>query len=460
MRTPTFRDLFILAGTFFFALSLLSLIPGASQAQTLSVSVDLKANGRDGPILVIQDGTVQLSWSAVNAANCTLSVGGGGGSSGSVTLRVSQRTTFSISCQGSGGTAVDSVIVNVQDKPQPTFSVTPGSGSVGRGGITSFSALFDPDGAGPDIQKDVTQAANWQSDNATVAAIASPGQVRGVAVGATVIHATYGGLIAQASIQVNLVGSRPIVRTLAPKSISQTKLVIAGRVNPNGLATTAWVEYGLGGLSLPTPSKAVGSGSQTVDVEFEIAIPVEGDYSYRVVAKNELGTTRGATLSTRSAGHPGLTLTPSSLTVKSGDTPSFRATYDPDGNGPEPSIDVTTEAHWLVSNPAVAVREGVGTFRAAAPGSAKVTAIYNPFEPIVYDYDITNLTADAQLTVEGSAGGENVALTGPAEGEYAGASSSPAAGTSGSTWIILGGLVVVLVVLGAGGIFLVRRLHG
>jgi hypothetical protein len=440
-------------------------MPGTDQASEvqaqsgtpLSVSVDLKANGLNGPITVIQGGMVQLTWTAINANNCTFS-GGGGGSSGSVTVSITQRTVFGITCDGVGGSAADSVTVNVQEKPAPAFLVAPATGSVGRGGTTSFSALYDPDGSGPEIQQDVTQAAAWQSENATIASIVSPGQVRGEGVGSAFIRATYSGLSGQASLQVNLTGSRPTVRTLAPKNVSKSQLSVLGRVNPNGLSTTAWVEYGLGSLAAATPPRAVGAGGTAIDVQFDIALPVEGDYSFRVVAKNQLGTTRGATLSTRSSGNPALALVPSTVAAKTGDTASFRATYDPDGNGREPSIDVTTEVHWLVSNPAVAVRTDTGKFRAVGPGSTKITAVYNPSGPIVYDYDITNFTVDAELKVEGSTGTEEVHLAGPAEAEYAASSSAGSAG-SGNALLILGGLVAALLLVGAGGIYIVMRMR-
>lgn len=80
-------------------------------------SVDIKANGSDGPITINFNTSATLSWTSANANSCTATNGWSGAkptsgieSTGSMTFA----KAFTITCQGPGGQASDSVTVNVQ----------------------------------------------------------------------------------------------------------------------------------------------------------------------------------------------------------------------------------------------------------------------------------------------------------------------------------------------------------
>ena len=80
-------------------------------------TVDLKANNSNGPITIPYNTAATLSWTSTNATFCAAS----GDWSGSKALSGSESTgnlitnkTYTITCTGSGGSAADSVIVNVQ----------------------------------------------------------------------------------------------------------------------------------------------------------------------------------------------------------------------------------------------------------------------------------------------------------------------------------------------------------
>jgi PKD repeat protein len=81
------------------------------------VSVDLKANNSDGTITVAPGASVTLSWTSANATSCTASNGWSGskGTSGSETVTASTASstsqTYTLTCQGSGGSAADSVTI-------------------------------------------------------------------------------------------------------------------------------------------------------------------------------------------------------------------------------------------------------------------------------------------------------------------------------------------------------------
>ena len=89
-------------------------------------TVDLKANNSNGPITIPYNTAATLSWTSTNATSCSAS----GNWSGAKALSGSQSTgnltsnkTYTITCTGSGGTATDSVIVNVQAASPPTVDL-------------------------------------------------------------------------------------------------------------------------------------------------------------------------------------------------------------------------------------------------------------------------------------------------------------------------------------------------
>jgi hypothetical protein len=74
---------------------------------------------------------------------------------------------------------------------------------------------------------------------------------------------------------------------------------VGGTVDPNGAATTFFVEYGQNGLlNLRTPSVQVGAGADPTRVVADLLDLERGSsYSYRVVSQSAVGTTRGETRS-------------------------------------------------------------------------------------------------------------------------------------------------------------------
>lgn len=97
-------------------------------------TVDIKANGSDGPVTIGFNSSANLSWSSQNADNCTAS----GAWSGSKNTSGSQSTgnltsskTYTITCTGQGGSDSDSVTVNVQQAPEPPTVDIKANGSNG-----------------------------------------------------------------------------------------------------------------------------------------------------------------------------------------------------------------------------------------------------------------------------------------------------------------------------------------
>jgi oligosaccharide reducing-end xylanase len=91
------------------------------------------------------------------------------------------------------------------------------------------------------------------------------------------------------------------VTTLAVTSIGATGATLNGNLTPNGMATTAWFEWGtnsaLTGFS-STPTQSVGSGTTSQPVNAPLTgLSTGSTYYYRVAASNGSGTTKGSILS-------------------------------------------------------------------------------------------------------------------------------------------------------------------
>jgi len=101
---------------------------------TCGPTVDLKANGSDGPVNVAFGNQVNLSWTSNTANTCTASGDWSGSKavSGSETIyNLTSSKTFTLMCTGNAGSASDSVTVNVGSLSlSVSLSSSPSSGCV------------------------------------------------------------------------------------------------------------------------------------------------------------------------------------------------------------------------------------------------------------------------------------------------------------------------------------------
>ncbi|MBI3261201.1 hypothetical protein HYZ64_02405, partial [Candidatus Berkelbacteria bacterium] len=89
-----------------------------SQAPPPAPTVDIKANGSNGPISIAYNTDATLTWTSTNATSCTASGGWSGSkptnnTTGESTGVLTASKTFTLAC----GTATDSVVVNVNPPP-------------------------------------------------------------------------------------------------------------------------------------------------------------------------------------------------------------------------------------------------------------------------------------------------------------------------------------------------------
>lgn len=113
--------------------------PGGSVSDSVTVNVgspptaDIKANGSNGPISIEYGTSATISWTSSNVSSCSVSPPGWTGTSGSQsTGSLTSSQTYSLSCSAPGGSASDSVAVNISGSAlSASCSVAPTSAIVG-----------------------------------------------------------------------------------------------------------------------------------------------------------------------------------------------------------------------------------------------------------------------------------------------------------------------------------------
>jgi hypothetical protein len=103
-----------------------------------------------------------------------------------------------------------------------------------------------------------------------------------------------------------LAAASPTVISGAATSIAQTSVVLQGRVNPDGRATTFFFSYGpTTAYTANGASHSVGAGTKAVDVSETITGLTPGStYHYRIVAVNGSGSAFGNDRAFTTAGPP------------------------------------------------------------------------------------------------------------------------------------------------------------
>ncbi|MFH0888518.1 MAG: hypothetical protein V1871_04850, partial [Planctomycetota bacterium] len=87
----------------------------------------------------------------------------------------------------------------------------------------------------------------------------------------------------------------PICATNPATNITSNSATLNGTVNPNGVATTAYFNYGLTtSYTVTTTSQAIGNGVVSLPVSATVSsLTLSAEYNFRVVGTNSFGTTYG-----------------------------------------------------------------------------------------------------------------------------------------------------------------------
>jgi hypothetical protein len=169
----------------------------------------------------------------------------------------------------------------------------------------------------------------------------------------------------------------PPTVTTALNNPSIDTAVISGNVNPNGLAATAWFEYGQdSSLSNPTrtDNQAVGFGHAPLSINATlIGLNAGTTYYYRVAASSSAGTAKGAIASLTS-----LSIPPTVITTTSGpdaDNAVISGSANPNGFATTAWFEYAQDPDSSLSNPTRTDNQAIGSGKAPVSISATLTPL-------------------------------------------------------------------------------------
>jgi hypothetical protein len=150
-------------------------------------------------------------------------------------------------------------------------------------------------------------------------------------------------------------------------SVGPTSATATGTVNPNGQATTWYVEYGTStSYGTKTSSMSAGSGTANTGVSASLNGLTSGTtYHYRVVATNSSGTARGADgIFTTSSAPVAVTGSATNVTVTSA---TLNGTVDPNGRATTWYFEYGTSTSYGSKTAAKSAGSGTSTIGVSSP---------------------------------------------------------------------------------------------
>ena len=109
----------------------------------------------------------------------------------------------------------------------------------------------------------------------------------------------------------------PVVTTSPATGLTKTAATVQGIANPNGLATTAYFEYGLTtGYGNQTTSQSIGNGTTAVNVQAVVSgLQPNTTYHFRIRANNSGGTALGEDVGFTTQADPPLAVTEPAISL-------------------------------------------------------------------------------------------------------------------------------------------------
>jgi len=282
----------------------------------------------------------------------------------------------------------------------PTLVITPPSATINVSQTQNFRALYDPDGPScPQAEQDKTSEVSWNSSNSNIASSNGNGSFTGRSAGSATITATFSGIIAWATLNVN----QPPQIYKPYLSINKTNFVTIDtwylnltNAPPNQQVYICAIDNR--GAQSCTPAQNLGlrqttdsngnwsasgnwNGDESVIGNWTEWVYVGGTLQNGQVTGGARSNNINFTISRPQQicnGYPTLVITPPSATINVSQTQNFRALYDPDGPScPQAEQDKTSEVSWNSSNSNIASSNGNGSFTGRSAGSATITATFS-----------------------------------------------------------------------------------
>ena len=170
-------------------------------------------------------------------------------------------------------------------------------------------------------------------------------------------------------------GNNPVATTLAASAVTATSATLNGSLNPNGLATTYYFQWGTTvSYGNTTSSLSAGSGSAVVAVNANISGLIAGTtYHFRLVAVNADGTTNGNDL-TFAVGVPTLTTVAATTITTTTAVSGGNITSDGGSTITARGVCWSTTANPTTANNKTTNGSGTGSFSSSITGlSANTT---------------------------------------------------------------------------------------
>lgn len=186
---------------------------------------------------------------------------------------------------------------------------------------------------------------------------------------------------------VNVVSTSPVVTTGSASAIASDSATLNGSVNPNGLASSAYFQYGTTtSYGTVTGTQSLGSGSTVSAVSAAITgLSPQTTYHYRLVAVSTSGTTNGSDQTfTTSAVPPAVSTGAASAITFNGATLS--GTVNPNGTATTVYFNYGTTTSYGSST----ANQSAGSGTIASAISAALTGL-NPLT--IYHYQVVAVTA-------------------------------------------------------------------
>ena len=172
-------------------------------------------------------------------------------------------------------------------------------------------------------------------------------------------------------------GNSPTVVTLAATAITGSSATLNGTVNPNGLSTTYYFQWGTtNAYGNTTTSTSAGSGSGNVSVSAGITgLSAGTTYHFRLVGVNADGTTNGSDM-TFAPGGAILTTTPASAIGMSTATSGGNITSDGGSAITARGVCWSTTSNPVFTGDHTTDGSGIGTFISSITGLAANTTYH------------------------------------------------------------------------------------
>ncbi|HEX2434707.1 MAG TPA: fibronectin type III domain-containing protein [Gaiellaceae bacterium] len=193
----------------------------------------------------------------------------------------------------------------------------------------------------------------------------------------------------------------PVAVTGSAKSVSTTSATLTGTVDPNGRATSWYVEYGTStAYGSKTAAKNAGSGTTARSVSTAVSKLTPGRlYHYRLVATSDAGTSRGADRTFSTAGSP---MVRTGSAVEIGPTTArLTGSVYPQGRRASWYFEYGTTTQYGSRTPTSTAGSGFGEQRVTAPVLGLRTAVTYHYRLVARNNVGTTRGADLTFTTTG-----------------------------------------------------------